>query len=162
MAKSERAHPIGLFSWARFYRKGNETGKVSGARKGKVRRPAALGGPPGGRLGRGACARGRGGSRPIRAGVRGGAGRVSSGSASPCFFAHTRIQRAIRPSGILFPFFFSLLHLVCVFKFFVFCFFLTRDLWQCWGEETVAKGNLLFSPRCFFCLSFSFFFLVEV
>ena len=31
-------------------------------------------------------------------------------------FAHTRIQRAIRPSGILFPFFF-LLNLVCVFKF---------------------------------------------
>ena len=33
---------------------------------------------------------------------------------------------AIRPSSILFPFFF-LLHLVCVFQ-----IFKNRDLWQCW------------------------------
>lgn len=44
-------------------------------------------------------------------------------------------------------FFFFLLHLVCVFQ-----FFKNRDLWQCWGEETVAKGNLLFSPFLFLSL----------
>lgn len=31
-------------------------------------------------------------------------------------------------------------------------FFKNRDPWQCWGEETVTKGNLLFSPFLFLSL----------
>lgn len=124
--------------------------------------------------GSGGRVRGSGGPRrPPGAGasgaarvLAGGAPRGQSGRASGegrgllapaprvLLFAHTRIQRAIRPSGILFPFF-SLLNLVCVFN-----FFFNRDMWQCWGEETVLRG-IYSLPHFFFCLSSSFFFLVK-
>lgn len=92
-------------------------------------RPAAAGGQSG-------RASGRGRGLPVRA------PRV-------LLFAHTRIQRAIRPSGILFPFFPPSLILCVCSSFF---FFFNRDLWQCWGEETVAKGNLRFPPFLFLSL----------
>lgn len=121
---------------------------------------AALKGPPGARASGAArvLPGGAPSSRqwPIRAGVRGGAGLAGSGSASPPFCTHTN-TKSHTTFGYPFSIFFPLLNLVCVFKF----FFLNRDLWQCWGEETVAKGNLRF-PHFFFCLSSSFFFLVKV
>lgn len=112
----------------------------------QVREPAALGGPPGGRLGRGACACGRGGRRPIRAGVREGAGLASSGSASPPLLHTHEYKEPYDLRVSFFHFFFSFI--LRVFS----DFFKNRDLWQCWGEETVAKGNLLFSPFPFLSL----------
>jgi hypothetical protein len=110
--------------------------------------PGARGprGPPGRapRVRRVCLRAGRAAANPGGRPGRGGACELRLRESS--FFAHTRIQRAIRPSSILFPFFF-LLHLVCVFQ-----IFKNRDLWQCWGEETVAKGNLLFSPFLFLSL----------
>lgn len=110
--------------------------------------PGARGprGPPGRTpRARRVCLRaGRAAANPGGRPGRGGACELRLRESS--FFAHTRIQRAIRPSSILFPFFF-LLHLVCVFQ-----IFKNRDLWQCWGEETVAKGNLLFFPFLFLSL----------
>lgn len=139
--ESERSGEVDW--WARGHQSPSKTGSGSG-----VERPSR--GPPGpapraprvcSRAGRPAAASGQSGRAS-------GEGRgLLVRAPRVLLFAHTRIQRAIRPSGILFPFFSpSLILCVCS------SFFLNRDLWQCWGEETVAKGNLRFSPFLFLSL----------
>lgn len=71
-------------------------------------------------------------------------------------FAHTRIQRAIRPSGILFPFFFSLI--LCVFS----NFFKKIEICGNAGVRKLLLRGMCAFPHFFFCLSSSFFFLVKV
>lgn len=113
LAMSEGAHSQGCSSEPGF-RKENETGKVSrqrGEREGQWEQrpgPGARGprGPPGRTpRARRVCLRaGRPAANPGGRPGRGGACKLRLRESS--FFAHTRIQRAIRPSGILFPFFF--------------------------------------------------------
>lgn len=107
------------------------------------------GAPWGPGLGRGSCARGRGappaaaanpGGRP----GRGGACRLRRRESS---FLHTHEYKEPYDLRVSFFHFFFFLNLVCVFK-----IFKNRDLWQCWGEETVAKGNLRFPPFLFLSL----------
>lgn len=112
-----------------------------------VERP--LGAPWGPRLGRCACARGRGAPRPPMANPgwrpgRGGACRLGLRESS---FLHSHEYKEpydLRVS--FFHFFFSLI--LCVYS----SFLKNRDLWQCWGEETVAKGNVRFPPFLFLSL----------
>lgn len=107
------------------------------------------GAPRGPRLGRRACARGRGAPRPPVANPggrpgRGGACRLGLRESS---FLHTHEYKEPYDLRVSFFHFFPLLNLVCVFK-----IFKNRDLWQCWGEETVAKRNLRFPPFLFLSL----------
>ena len=136
-------------------RKGREVGQVPSRSPGSERKVAGVGGRAAlrGPLGPApralrVCSRaGRPAAANGQSGLASGEGRgLLARAPRVLLFAHTRIQRAIRPSGILFPFFFSLI--LCVYS----SFLKNRDLWQCWGEETVAKGNVRFPPFLFLSL----------
>lgn len=114
-----RAEGVGV--GGRAAPRGPRWARASGAR-------VLAGGAPGGRL------------RPIRAGVRGRAGLAGSGSARPPFCTHTNTKSH---TTFGYPFSIFLPSLLCVR---VQKFSKNRGPWQCWGEETVAKGNLRLPP----------------